>query len=336
MADLPVAAIACIAVGLYVAVIIGLIVLCYFLKGRGRCSGGCNCCAKKEGEQSCECCIAMAEACNCCQGPSLRSCLHSCCPNKKVSCVDIIMCQCCSSDGTTLCDIQCCRRCRREDPDTCNCLCLEIRLRSSSHHRDGGDHKAVTPAPPGTTKQAWMSDPHPLFHGIPSLPDPDGGFRSLWVGDGGHSDLQLDLGWFRNNAAGAAAYPVSTHPIHTGRSQASGDLVPTSTPRFHQGRSQLFIRPGVHSAGRVIAKRQSLQWTAAASTGRRWSSRRRSSRRIRSPEIPQRSLSQRRQSSRVTANLRSASRRQSQREPMSPLPYQEEEGDEAWFRRGML
>ncbi|KAL8614006.1 hypothetical protein ACOMHN_023241 [Nucella lapillus] len=320
MADLPTAAIVCIAVGLYVALIVAIVLLCYCLKGRGRCSGDSNCCAKKEGAQSCECCIAMSEGCNCCKSPSLNSCLNSCWPNKKhISCVDIIMCQCCSSDGTTFCDWQWCRACRgRENPDTCHCLCLEIRLRSA-HEKDADDIKSppitttTTTTTSSSAKQALMWEPHPRFHGIPTLPDPAGPDR-FRIRNGGHPhDLQLDLGWFGN-----AAYPVSTHPFHPGRLDASGDLVPTSTPGFR--RSQLFIRPGVFSAGRVIAKKEPGQWTAV---GRRWSSRRRLSRRVRSP-VTQRPVQRRRSSRFGSSGARTVSRRHSHRERVSEFVYQEE------------
>ncbi|KAK7087362.1 uncharacterized protein [Littorina saxatilis] len=312
MADLPIAAIVCIAVGCYVLVLVGIIVLCYVLKGRGSC-GESHCCAKDEDAQSCECCLAMAEACNCCKSPSITSCLDACCPNRKrITCVDIIMCQCCASEGGTMCD-GCCGSCcgspgrlwakctcqsrlgcckGSQDDTVCNCLCLEIRMRSP-RDKDPGDLKLPAPTPGGkAARNAWSEHSH-NFRTIPALPDQAGGRK----GRDPHPDLQLDLGYFHS-----APFPISTHPLTTNRSETSGDFIPSSTPRFHQGQSQLFIRPGVHSAGRVIAKRQSGPWPPP----RRSSSRRRSrSRRSRSPSR-QRSL---------TTNIRPIARRYSQREP---------------------
>lgn len=172
--------------------------------------------------------------------------------------------------------------------------------------------KNIHTSPSTEAKHAW-SDPSATFRPIPFLLDAAG--RDGRVGTGYQDDLQLDLGWFRS-----APYPISTHPINTNRSDTSGDFVPTSTPRYHQGQSQLFIHPGVHSAGRVIARGQPAQWPSS----RRWSSKRRSSRRSRSPSGRSRSPNRRR-SSRVTTNVHPISRRYSQRvtSPRSPSRFPE-------------
>lgn len=177
----------------------------------------------------------------------------------------------------------------------------------SPRDKQTSDMKDISASPSAKAKLAW-SDPTPAFRPIAFLPPAAG--HDGQGGAGHRDDLQLDLGWFRS-----APYPISTHPINTNRSETSGDFVPTSTPRYHQGQSQLFIHPGVHSAGRVIARRQPAQWQST----RRWSSRRRTSRRSRSPSGRSRSPNRRR-STRVMTNVHPVSRRYSQHVPAPQSP----------------
>ncbi|XP_052801029.1 keratin-associated protein 5-9-like isoform X2 [Mya arenaria] len=107
---LPIAAIVCIVLACWVLVVLGLFALYIFLKGRGSCQCECQACGK-EGDESCTCCrnLGQAECCAC--DPSLQRCLNSCCPKKKCSCVDILLCQCCAEEGQDSCLVNLCKDC---------------------------------------------------------------------------------------------------------------------------------------------------------------------------------------------------------------------------------
>ncbi|XP_052223242.1 keratin-associated protein 5-1-like isoform X3 [Dreissena polymorpha] len=133
---LPVAATVCIVLACWVVVVLVLFALYHFLKARGSCECECKPCGT-EGDPSCTCCKSLGECCQC--NPSLNSCLNSCCPKKKVSCIDCLLCQCCADEGQDSCLVKrlggadgkaCCTRCCVSCVDCAPvvCCCLEIRL----------------------------------------------------------------------------------------------------------------------------------------------------------------------------------------------------------------
>jgi hypothetical protein len=190
------------------------------------------------------------------------------------------------------CQGACCD-CGCESVETCNCCCLEIRLRD----------KHPAPPPPATSnKPPWVTGPDPNFRSLASLPESSAG---------------RDQG---NGWVPMATYPVTKHPVYAAGGrwvESGGDFVQTSMPHLqtHGPPEQLFIRPGVYSAGRVVAKRIPGPWPSN-NPPRRWSSRRRSSRRVRSPSIPNTSPVGRRRSSGRSA---SGSGRNRSHRPGSPL-----------------
>ncbi|KAL4223507.1 hypothetical protein ACF0H5_016978 [Mactra antiquata] len=105
---LPVAAIVSIVLACWVILVLVLFGVYKFLKYRGSCDCECAPCGREGGENTC--CKSVSESCNCCN-PSLQGCLNSACPKKKISCVDIILCQCCAEPGQDSCLVNLCKDC---------------------------------------------------------------------------------------------------------------------------------------------------------------------------------------------------------------------------------
>ncbi|KAI8783215.1 uncharacterized protein LOC106056159 [Biomphalaria glabrata] len=160
--EFPIAAIVCLAVGAYVAIVIIIIVIRYVLLKKGTCQS--ECC---QGQDCCTCnvCVRLNAACPCCCTSNADSCLSKLCgQRKRTNCIDILFCNCCGctdgccdcpSCGTICCrETNCCREitCCREikfcnttdkhfhtcfdcwddevESNTCTCFCLAVKLRS--------------------------------------------------------------------------------------------------------------------------------------------------------------------------------------------------------------
>ncbi|XP_041348379.1 uncharacterized protein LOC121367971 isoform X2 [Gigantopelta aegis] len=126
---LPVAAIVCLGLSGYIILIFIIIFVRNALVNRGTCTCESPCGAKEEADQN-KCCssASLAETCNCCQSPSIHSCVRAVCPQKKnVGLMDILLCQCCCGDDTTnVCS------CIHLDMDyevkNINCCCFTLHL----------------------------------------------------------------------------------------------------------------------------------------------------------------------------------------------------------------
>ncbi|XP_059146191.1 uncharacterized protein LOC131933438 [Physella acuta] len=151
--EFPVAAIVCLAVGGYVMLVIIIIVIRHFLRKKGACQS--TCCEISD-EPCCVACSKVNEACPCCCSSNVDGCLSKVCgQRKKISCVDILLCNCCGCTegcceacecksclpsthgccgGETSCCVQRpgCADCWEDELEnnTCKCLCLAIKVRS--------------------------------------------------------------------------------------------------------------------------------------------------------------------------------------------------------------
>ncbi|XP_074642397.1 uncharacterized protein LOC141899777 isoform X2 [Tubulanus polymorphus] len=133
--QLPLPAIICIAIGCYIFIVAVALIIKQCLQSRGMC-GEVQCCGK-EGDPCCACCLTIAQACNCCQSPSVKGCMDRCCPNRRhFDCVDIILCQCCTPPGPgkdPLCgfnNMSCTCGCSAPECENINCLCFEIKMKA--------------------------------------------------------------------------------------------------------------------------------------------------------------------------------------------------------------
>ncbi|XP_071493461.1 uncharacterized protein [Diadema antillarum] len=130
---LSVPVIVVIAIGSYLVVIVILLVIRQFLVARGVCVE-CAPCGREDGSlQCCDCWIALAEACNCCAYPNVKTCLDSVCgPASQACSVEKCMtCQackaCCENSGGCECGGMDCA-CQAPECESIDCLCFKIQM----------------------------------------------------------------------------------------------------------------------------------------------------------------------------------------------------------------
>lgn len=97
--ELPLAGVICLAVFGYTALIFIIVFIRYMCVRQGKCQDvECGMCGKEGAPQCSDCCISCSESCGC-SAPSVNNCLNNCCPNKKLTCLDILLCQCCLGEN---------------------------------------------------------------------------------------------------------------------------------------------------------------------------------------------------------------------------------------------
>ncbi|XP_030847244.1 uncharacterized protein LOC757040 isoform X2 [Strongylocentrotus purpuratus] len=108
---LPIPIIVVIAVGSYILVIVLILVIRQFLVARGICVE-CAPCGQEDGSlQCCDCWIALAESCNCCAYPNIKTCLDAVCgPATKCAGMDCA--------------------CQAPECESIDCLCFKIQLQA--------------------------------------------------------------------------------------------------------------------------------------------------------------------------------------------------------------
>ncbi|XP_061180263.1 uncharacterized protein LOC133188792 isoform X3 [Saccostrea echinata] len=117
--ELPLAGVICLAVFGYTALIFIIVFIRYMCVRQGKCQDvECGMCGKEGAPQCSDCCISCSESCGC-SAPSVNSCLNNCCPNKKLTCLDILLCQCCLGENNCFTNLYYCKfceiRCGSED-----------------------------------------------------------------------------------------------------------------------------------------------------------------------------------------------------------------------------
>ncbi|XP_078338435.1 uncharacterized protein LOC111135559 isoform X6 [Crassostrea virginica] len=93
--ELPLAGAICLGILGYTCLILIIVFIRYICVRQGKCQNvECGMCGKEGVPQCSQCCISCSEIGGC-SAPSVAGCLNKCCPNKKLSCVDVLLCQCC-------------------------------------------------------------------------------------------------------------------------------------------------------------------------------------------------------------------------------------------------
>ncbi|XP_061197339.1 uncharacterized protein LOC133205525 [Saccostrea echinata] len=136
--ELPLAGVICLAVFGYTALIFIIVFIRYMCVRQGKCQDvECGMCGKEGAPQCSDCCISCSESCGC-SAPSVNSCLNNCCPNKKLTCLDILLCQCCLGENNcfTNSSIGSCNSCHCDfscpQCEAVSCCCIEIKIRQPS------------------------------------------------------------------------------------------------------------------------------------------------------------------------------------------------------------
>lgn len=122
-----------IAIGGYMILLGILLVIRQFLVTRGICVE-CAPCGKEDGSlQCCPCWIAVAESCNCCSYPNIKTCLNSLCGNTRNICTveKCVTCQVCANicgpeSGCECAGCDC--ACQPPECETIDCLCFKMQV----------------------------------------------------------------------------------------------------------------------------------------------------------------------------------------------------------------
>ncbi|PRD30939.1 UNVERIFIED_CONTAM: hypothetical protein NCL1_24898 [Trichonephila clavipes] len=131
---LPTAAIFCLAMSLYIILLLIGILIRKCLIAHGICK---DCCpVLKSKSNCCGICGNCAQQCNW-KLPTVDNCLDAICPSKqKVNCIEFLVCdwanvQCCSEGGTYTCGSgDYAFTCETPKCENINCLCCEISFRN--------------------------------------------------------------------------------------------------------------------------------------------------------------------------------------------------------------
>ncbi|XP_062590835.1 uncharacterized protein LOC134252380 isoform X4 [Saccostrea cucullata] len=154
--ELPLAGVICLAVFGYTALIFIIVFIRYMCVRQGKCQDvECGMCGKEGAPQCSDCCISCSESCGC-SAPSVNNCLNNCCPNKKLTCLDILLCQCCLGENNcfTNSSVGSCNSCHCDfscpQCEGISCCCIEIKIRQPSM---GSFTQPLTPKPLPNTPQ---------------------------------------------------------------------------------------------------------------------------------------------------------------------------------------
>lgn len=136
---LPIAAIFCLAMGLYLLLILAGLLIRKCLLAHGICM---HCNPKLNTTICCNPCASCVHWCDC-KMPTADNCLDAICPAKqRINCIEFFVCdwtsvQCCNEGGTYTCgsgDYSCTYE--ASQCDSINCLCCEISFRNVSAPQD--------------------------------------------------------------------------------------------------------------------------------------------------------------------------------------------------------